>query len=351
MGKIIEVDAISDAIIETEREIAGEAWGVEDTERDVSGQSLEALGEGLEGQHETEDEDEPEGEEADGEEESEVEVEVKPELVKAEVEAPKPPVKAEAEKGVVPSRVLREANDRARAAETETARLQAELAKAGDTKTLADKLDLALREIDNLKRAPRTEPKAVEPPKVEAVPDIFEDPKGFAEYMQKGFQTELAKRDVQLDRQRVETSMAIAHSVHKDAFSEAFTAINRLDRHNPDDRALVQKIYESPNPGEALVGWHKRSKTLALVGDDPTAYAEKIRTETRDALMKDPEFRKALLADLRGEASRGDDGSPRTVTRLPKSLAAAPGSNLGAERSDPHEYDNSDRAVSESAWR
>jgi hypothetical protein len=351
---IREVDAISDAIIETEREIAGEAWGLEETERDTSGRSLEDVGEGLEGQHEAEDDDELEAEEAEGEEESEEEAELaiaaaaKPEAGK-DGEGQQPTAKPE--RTLVPSGKLREATEARRAAEAERDALKAELAKAGETKTLAEKLDLALREIDNLKRAPRIEPRAAEPPKAETIPDIFEDPKGFTEHLQKGFQTELNKRDTQLANQRVETSMAIAHAFHKDTFEKAFESINKLSPNNPDDRVVVQRIYSSPNPGEALVSWHKRNETFARVGDDPAKFEENIRNQTREALMKDPEFIKQIVAAARGEAARGDNGQARTVTRLPKSLSGASGSNLGAERGDPHQYDDTDQAVAESAWR
>jgi hypothetical protein len=65
-----EIDAISTAIIETEREIAGDAWDQEETERDDSGTALESMGEGLEGQHEAEDDEDADGEDAEGTEES-----------------------------------------------------------------------------------------------------------------------------------------------------------------------------------------------------------------------------------------------------------------------------------------
>src|SRR5581483_3221866 len=103
--------------------------------------------------------------------------------------------------------------------------------------------------------------------------------------------------------------------------------------------------YASPNPGEALVSWHKRSATLAEVGDDPAAYRERVAKETREALLKDPEFRKQLLADMRGEAGVGDDGRPRTQVRLPKSLNGAQGSNVGAGRIDPNASDSSEQGI------
>lgn len=347
-------DAITNAIIETEREIAGSAWDQEETELDESGdRSLESMGEGLEGQHEPEDDEEleaEEAEEAEGDEESEEEAE--PEVVAAKPAETKPTSTEVPEPtGRIPPGKLREANERARAAEAALEAFKAEQAKAGDNKTLTERLDAVTRELADLRRAPPVAPRPVEPPKPEVIPDIFEDPKGFAEYMQKGFQAELSKRDAQLANQRVENSMAIAHAFHKDTFEKAFAAINTLNVNNPEDRAVVQRIYSSPNPGEALVGWHKRNETLSRVGNDPDKFEENIRNQTREALMKDPEFIKQIVAAARGEAARGDNGSPRTITRYPKSLNGASGSNLGAERGDPHRYDNSDQAVAEAAWR
>jgi len=357
---IREVDAISDAIIATEKEIAGEAWGNEDTDAaDASGdRSLEDIGDGLEGQHQAASDD---GEEADGEADGDGEGEGEdgegePEAEAAEAAAaaaagkgeviPPKPAAGERPQGRVPPGVHREAQERARAAEAERDTLKGQLT------TFSDKLEQALRRIDDLSRAPRAEPpKAAEPAAPKAAPDIFEDPKGFVDHMTGMFQSELSKRDTQLENNRVETSMAIAHAFHKDTFEKAFEAINKLNPSNPDDRATVQRIYKSPNPGEALVGWHKRSQTLAEVGDDPVAYRERIARETREALMKDPEFKKQLVAELRGEAAQGENGSPRTTTRLPGSLRRAAGSNLGAEPNDHRASDDSDQAVADAAWR
>jgi hypothetical protein len=359
MGQMREVDAISDAIVATEREIAGDAWGVEDTDAiDASGdRSLEAIGEGLEGQHETDDE-APEADEADGDAESgetDDEGEAEAEDEPTTDEEPEPPVKPAARtepEGRIPSARLREANEAKRAAEAERDALKAQIEKSkGDTTSLAERLDLVMRELSELKRGPRPEAKT-EPAKVEAVPDLFEDPTGFANHLTRSFQTELSKRDQLLAAQRVETSMAIAHALHKETFEQAFAAINQLNPSNPDDRVTVQRIYASPNPGDALVSWHRRSQALKRVGDDPDAYEARIREETRQALLQDPEFRKSLVAELRGEAaSPGPDGKPRTTTRLPKSLARAGGSNLGADRVDPHARDDSDQSVADAAWR
>lgn len=339
-------DPITAAMIETEKEIAGFAWDIEDTEAlDASGdRSLEEQGEGLEGQHEL-----GEGEETEGEDAEETEGEgeegtgTTPEPVAAKP-GETPPTRTEPEGRVPPAR-MREANERARLAEAERDALKA---SAADTKA---QLDLVMREIAALKTAPREPPKAVEPPKPEAIPDIFEDPQGFAAHLQKGFQTELQRRDAQLSNLRVENSMAIAHAFHKDAFEKAWENVNKLNPADPDARATVQRIMASPNPGEALVSWHKREQTRAEVGDDVVAYRDRVAKETRESLLKDPEFRKQLLADMRGEANAGDDGRPRTTTRLPKSLNGAQGSNVGASRVDPNQFDDSPQAIADSAWR
>jgi hypothetical protein len=362
-----EIDAISTAIIETEREIAGDAWDQEETERDDSGTALESMGEGLEGQHEADDDEDADGEDAEGTEESDAEGEADDAQADAAVaaaataaakdgkgeQAPEP--KPGQTEGRVPSGKLREVAERARAAEAERDRLKTELetAKAqGAPRSELDALKSQVSTLTQLLQGQRQPPQATEAPKAEVVPDIFEDPKGFVEHLTKGFTAEISKRDTQLAATRVENSMAIAHAFHKDTFEKAFDAINKLNPQNPDDRATVQKIYSSPNPGEALVGWHKRSQTLARVGDDPDAFVANVQRETREALIKDPEFRKQLIAELRGEAQAGGtDGQPRTENRLPRSLARAGGSNLGADRPDPHARDDSEQSVADHAWR
>jgi hypothetical protein len=353
-----EEDVIDAAIIATEKEIAGGAWDQDESDADASDgdRSLEEMGEGLEGQHEPEDEDESEDEESDGEEESEGEGEADEAAVAAAAAAkpkegegePPKPVTTEQPQGRVPSGRLREANERLRAAEAERDAFKAAVERErAESKA---QLDLVMREIAALKTAPRADAKPPEPPKPVVAPDIFENPTGFVDHITSQFQQQLAIRDKQIADQRLETSMAIAHTFHKDAFEKAWTAVNALSPQEPETRTIVERIKASPNPGEALMTWHKRNETLARVGSDPTAYEERIRTETREALMKDPEFRKQLIADLKGDAIRGDNGLPRTTTRVPPSLHRASGSNVGVDRG-VQQYDDSDQAVAEAAWR
>src|SRR6266403_2773018 len=176
---IREVDAISDAIIETEKEIAGDAWGNEDTGAldETGDRSLEDIGEGLEGQQEPEDDDDTEGEDADGEAEAEGEGEGETAEAEAAKAAAAAAAKAAGEvqpEGRIPSGKYREVSERARAAEAERDALKAQIEKTGgENKSLADKLDLVMREINDLKRAPRGEVKPPEPVAPTEPPDQF----------------------------------------------------------------------------------------------------------------------------------------------------------------------------------
>lgn len=360
-----EAELLDQAIIDTEKEIAGSAWGDEEPVLDETGdRSVEGMGDGLEGQHEEDEDgegeaaegaefDEGEGDEAD-KPDGEADKDGKPDKAapdKAEKpEGDKPDAKAAEREGRVPPGRLREASERARAAEAERDKLKGEIeTERGNTRkeidTLRGQLDGVLKVLQQQGKPP-AEKTAGDKPAADEVPDLFENPKGFLDHVEKLVQRAVQPLSQSQQTQRLETSFAIAHAVHKEAFEKAFAAVNQLDRNSPDDRATVTRIWNSPNPGEALVAWHKRAETLREVGDDPAAYRQRVI----DDLKKDPEFRKSLLADLRTEAQTGDNGRPRTEVRLPPSLNRAAGSNLRAEQ-DADLGDGSDQAIADAAWR
>jgi hypothetical protein len=180
-------------------------------------------------------------------------------------------------------------------------------------------------------------------------PDIFENPTGFTDHFAKGIDAKLQPIIEQLAQQRVETSMAIAHAIHRETFSKAFEGVQKLDPRNPDDQMTVRRIYSSPNPGEALVQWHKRAEDSRVIGQDGLeAYVQRRIDAAMEAKVKDPEFLKQTIEDAHAEASGADGGRRNTITRLPRSLNGAAGSNRGVDRID---NDDSDRAVADSAWR
>lgn len=365
MGQVREVDAISDAIIETEREIAGEAWGIEDTERaDATGnRTLESMGDGLEGQHEaatTDEDDHDSDEETDGEESGEEGEDGEDEgSAEGETEGTgdgktgQQQREQEPPAGRVPSGKLREEAEKRRQAEARIAELEAKLAAAPADNPKVAALEARLEALTTLLNGQRQPPQAVkEEPAEPEIPDIFENPKGVVEYILNAVKQEVAPVRQDVRKTQVETSFEIAHVKHGDAFGKAYEAINGLNPQNPDDRATVQRIYNSPNPGEELVRWHRRTTALARFGDDPDAAEARIREETRQSLLKDPEFRKALLADLKAEAATGENGAPRTITRLPPSAQRArSGSAIGGERMDHGAQDDSEQSVADAAWR
>jgi len=366
MGQVREVDAIGEAITATEREIAGEAWDIEDTDpADETGdRALESMGDGLEGQHEA-------GEETDEEvsEETDQEVELtEEELREAEAaeaaaaaakpgqgEQPKPGAEQQPQ-GRVPSsehRKLREERDAIKTErdglKTEIETLKASGASKGEIDALKTQVAALTQQLQGIRPPqPRTEADT----KPASAPDLFENPTGFVEHLQQGFDAKLNGVVNTMRTNLVQMSFENAGNRHGATFTNAMAAIDKLNPQNPADRQLVQSIYNSPNPGEALVRWHKDSEARLEVGDDIGKFRDKIKTETRESLLKDPEFIKQVIAAARGDAQQGDNGSPRTTTRLPPSIARAPGaSRLSGERVDQSASDDTDQGVADAAWR
>ncbi len=341
-------DILRDAIIETDKEIFGNAFGKEDLTLDSTGdRSQEAMGDGLEGQHESDEDDE-----AGSDEEVEVKTGAPTEATETKVETEvKPEGKVEAEpQGRVPAGRLREEAERARAAIAERDAIKAQLdAEKATAQTaiaaLNAKFEAMMAEIRKPPAQTKDEPAA---PKT---PDLFEDPNAFAEHINKGVATQLDAIRKDLRDQQVNASIDAARTRHGQAFEDAFGALKVLDyRGNPDNVQLVRRLEASPNPGEAIVAWHKRNEALREVGADIGSYRAKIAEDTRKSLMADPEFRKELLASLREDALTGDQGRPRAEVRLPKSLSQASGSNTRAPN-DLEIFDGSESATFDSAWR
>jgi hypothetical protein len=331
-------DVLKDAIIGTEKEIFGDAFGKEDLTLDTTGdRSLEAMGEGLEGQVEPEEDEEGEGEATETEAKPATEAEAKPEVeAKPAATEEKPETQ-----GRVPAGRLREEAERARAALAERDAIKAQFDEA--QKAIADRDAMLAQLAKALPQQPK--PEAPAAPKT---PDLFEDPVAFAEHINKGVQERLDAYARQVRDQQVNASLEAARARHGQTYEEAFATLKSLDFKNPDNVALVKRMEASPNPGETVVAWHKRNLALREVGDDIGSYRARVAEETRKQLAADPEFRKELLASLRGEAMTGDQGRIRSEVRLPKSLSQTAGN--GARTNDTEIFDGSDRSTFDSAW-
>lgn len=371
MAKTVEEQMVSDAIAGTEKEIFAEATGAAEADTDVGEQgdrSLEDMGGGLEGQHEIEaaaddadDDEEAKGDDAEAG--AELGADGKPKRdektgqfkPKADGEKPAADGKqaAKADDGKVPPGRLREESERRRVAEealaTERAEKEGIKGEVGALKKQLDEL-MALATSGKLPAQQQQQPKPATTEADDPRPDMFAEPEAYEAWQDRRLARAVGQVQHAHEVNRVETSMQLAHDKFGDTFQEAYNAVTKLDPRNARDVQTVREIWASPNPGRALMTWHNQRKTLAEVGDDPAKYREKVAAETRDALMKDPEFRKQLLADLREEAAGGDGGKPRTVVRTgTPSLNGARGGSMG-QVPDRRQQDGSDAAVFEAAF-
>lgn len=346
-----EVELLGDAIEGTEKEIFSEAVDGKEVETEEQpDRSLEAMDEVEETEAADEgDEGDAEGDEPDAEQARDDKGKFaakddasdkgdKPEAGEQREEKPRKgdpsvPLKAERQQRQVLATEL-ENERRERATERES--FKTEFAK------LEGRLDQMLR----TQQQPQ-QPK-VDAPKKEK-PDVFTDPEGHDKWVTDQIAEARSAAENAFTERLINASMADAHEKHGKSFETAFAAVSGLDRSNPANNAVLRTIREAPNPGAALMRWHQQQETLREVGGDPTAYRQKIAEETKSQLLKDPEFRKQLLAEMRDEAGgSANGGRPKTIIRNPASLNGAAG--RGDQQIDPRAYDNSEGAVFESVF-
>lgn len=305
-----EEDIIADAIAGTEAEIFEEATGQTGDDNDDDRSLEEMDDDDIPGDTEEGDE-EPEEESPEGDEEQEEELE-------DSEQDDHPPEPERDERGRIPAGRQREEIQRRIAAEQERDAYRAQLA--------------AFQAQLQMQQRP--------PPQEQAnKPDLFSDPDAWAANQRAEIAREFSAR-------HVNSSMADAHEEHGQEFEAAYRALTSLNPSDPSARAMVQRIYDAPNPGRAIMRWYGEQKLLQEVGSDPNAYRQKVAKE----IMSDPEFRKQFISELRGEAQRGDNGRPRTTTRFPKSLNEASGGGT-VRTSDPELYNNSEDSVFAYAMR
>ena len=239
------------------------------------------MGTGLEGQHEPDEDDEPEaeetGDEAVADDAAGKKAEEEAAAAKAEAEA-----KADEPRGRVPAGRLREETKRAQAAEAALAEAKAKIAEAEaarkkDIDALTARFDGVLAALN--KQQQPAPPKA-EADKPAGPPDLFEDPKAFADYVANASRTQLEQVRGQMDAQRVEMSLSMAHQKHGDVFAKAFETVTKLDPNVQENKDLVQRMWRSPNPGEALVQWHNATR--------PSARSATILRPTKPGSLRKP---------------------------------------------------------------
>jgi hypothetical protein len=315
--RVLSEEEIKGAIDETDREIADFAFSDDEPADDDGDTTLEEMddvpGDTEEGDDEPAEEDTEET--GQGADESDDPDEDDPREQEDEATDPAPQ-----ERERVPSSRLREETERRQAIENELANARARIAA-----------------YENEQRR-QSQPERQEAPQR---PDMFSDPEGWAAHQR----AEIAQ---EMNARHVNAALNEAHEEHGEAFVAAYRALTSMNPHDPMARAIVQRVWDAPNPGRALMNWHKAERVRQEIGNDPDAWLER-KLEER---LANPETRRETLARLRGEAMQGDGGRPRTQTRLPKSLnGASGGGGRGRREADPELYNDSDGSVFDYAMK
>lgn len=232
-----------------------------------------------------------------------VEVEAKPEVANIEpakviAEATPEPIADKTQDGRVPQGFLLEhiqTRERAQAAERK-----------------ADEAERRFQALQSQLSRQQQQQKPAE------LPDPLMDPVAYADAIREDIRRDFLRR-------AINASMEEAHEKHGKDFEAAWMASNEAIQHG--DEQLRARIVNANNPGRALMEWHRQQTALREIGGDFKSYQEKFRTETREALLKDPEFRKQVIERARAEAAntaKTNGQSRPNVVELPPSLNRIP---------------------------
>jgi hypothetical protein len=160
------------------------------------------------------------------------------------------------------------------------------------------------------------------------------DPQGFAKQVREELRAEFVE---QQRSSRLETNLEMAHLRHGDRFERAYEAL--IVEGQRGNNQLVRQLVAQPNPGEAIVRWFSSNELMRETGGDLAGF----RQREREALLNDPEFLAQAAERARSYAQGGGGQPPRTVTRMPPSLAKATGSSSG--ESPEGQLDGSDDGI------
>jgi hypothetical protein len=222
----------------------------------------------------------------------------------------------------VPRWRLREIAEERRQAQAERDQLRAELIRL---QTQQQTRQPPQSPAQGLQQQPQQENQEIDP---------LLDPVGFANRLRSEFAQQLAT-------QQLNFSLSRAHDRHGEVFEKAYEAL--VTEGQRGNGAIVRDLTSRPNPGEAIVTWHKQQMLLRETNGDLDAYKSRVREE----LLQDPEFLKQAMETARGQATGGQrqptqGQRPNTITRLPPSLSRTAGSSANV---DPIDTDDSDDAI------
>ena len=301
---------ISEAMDDTEREIAAEAFEQEPQDLDGDTSIEDAAGEDELADEETEDEDEP----ADDEQ---AEPSPEDEIDDATEEA-EPQDRGRGDLSVA----LRQERERRQA-------LERELAEARGYQ----------RGVESIPR--QTQQQEQPPPR----PDMFSDPEGW----ERAVRAEAAQAAVQQVRgQFIQSAMEEAAAEYGQEFHYAWDRWNQLPDSDPKKQEIGQRMGRSLNPGRVLMRW---AEPLL---EEYRAQQQNDMVERFMAMAdENPQLLDALSARLGGggrqrQSAQRDTPQPRTQQRSsrrnPPSINGASGSS-GRVGADPRGFDGSEEAI------
>jgi hypothetical protein len=361
--------AVEQAVKLTEEEVLADALGSEELER--SGEdSLEQMGEGLEGddldEESNEDAEQPDNVDAAAKDDETDEDETR--HAQADDEAEEGRGRGEREdgdrearaqgrdgqreradqeghydrrRGFVPSSRLREVNDRARMIETEmTSRL--------------DAINARIDALLNARQAPQgqrdQQQTGTERQTPRQAPDMFADPEGYRQFVldeAAKLADERVARAVGSIRQEQQQAQearlnaafeAEATSPRAYEFNTAYRDLTSLDPNVPGNRTLVNRITSSPDPVKALYEWWEK--------DSHPDYIDNVRNQVRSHYA--PARGNGRQVEQRG-FDRQTQPEPRREWRNPRSLNGATGGG-SQHRDDARGLDGSDQSIFGSAF-
>jgi hypothetical protein len=149
------------------------------------------------------------------------------------------------------------------------------------------------------------------------VPDIFENPQGYQSHIEQTFNQRMREQELNF-------SLRLAHVQYKKDFEEAYAALNQ--RGQMGDNSAVRAIVDSPDPGEALMRWHRQQKLYEATGGDLEGYL----TKRQEELLKDPAFLAKAVEAVRAQQGNGQNGQ-RPAVQLPPSLSRIPSAAASVE--------------------
>lgn len=206
----------------------------------------------------------------------------------------------------IPPGVLREANERARAAERRAADLEARFAA-----------------FERQQPKPEPRPRA----------DVFDNP---SEFVREEVSPHLNQLQAELIRTRETYSQMFAEQKHGvEKVGAAFNWIKEgLANRDPEIVQTYQRAMQTTNPYDVITRAHLQRQAISEIGDDLPSYRNRILEEA----MKDPAYQAKVLEATRQQAQQSGQTIARpAVSSLPsltKVGAAALPAGAGAELSD-----------------